>query len=104
MKILKVNYSQNYEKGCETCDWGSRYINQFEVVFDDGIIKYEISNEYEYLLSEIDLIQLLANVNSKKEIEDKLRELIKNKKTNAWEGYLGINDKKYYYEQGEFDE
>ena len=35
MKIIKVNYNQGeYTEGCETCDYGSSYITNLEIITD----------------------------------------------------------------------
>lgn len=39
--------------GCETCDYGSSYINEFEVHMVSGKIYIEVRNMYEYALNVI---------------------------------------------------
>ena len=47
--------------GCETCDWGSQYINYFKVELTSGEINVEVNQMYEYELSEGYLMKLLLN-------------------------------------------
>ena len=60
MNIKKINYNEDYFEGCETCDYGSQYINNLEIIEnDDTTIIITIDNMYEYAFSEADLMKLL---------------------------------------------
>jgi hypothetical protein len=60
MKIIKVNYNQGeYTEGCETCDYGSSYITNLEIITDYCKISFECDTMYDYI-SESDLMQFLA--------------------------------------------
>ncbi|MBR8661181.1 hypothetical protein [Brevibacillus sp. NL20B1] len=48
-----------YSPGCETCDYGSNYINEFEIQLTTGVIKIEVDQMYEYALSDGYMMQLL---------------------------------------------
>lgn len=62
LKIIKANYDSDFTSGCETCDYGSEYISNIEIVFEDyGTINIETNNMYEYALTESDFMQLLGN-------------------------------------------
>lgn len=47
---------------CETCDFGSMYVQTITVEFEDGDkISYEIKNEYGYTLDEAKLMLFFTN-------------------------------------------
>lgn len=49
--------------GCETCDWGSSYVNELTVVLTETVIVVEVSQMYDYPLSDGYLMKLfLANL------------------------------------------
>ncbi|UTV34893.1 hypothetical protein [Bacillus altitudinis] len=47
--------------GCETCDYGSQFINEFAVILTGGRIEIELSKMYSYTLSEDYLMRLFLN-------------------------------------------
>ena len=58
--------------GCETCDYGSEYINEFTVYLTQGNIEFKISQMYEWAVSEDYLMKLfLQNVDAIKEMTEK---------------------------------
>lgn len=58
-------------RGCDTCDYGSSYINEFTILFTDGHVDIEIDEEYEYAVSEDYLMKLfLNNVNEIKQLTE----------------------------------
>jgi hypothetical protein len=62
MNVKKVIYENSYRDGCETCDYGSSYISDIEIVFEDETtLKIETDQMYEYTLTESDFMQLLSN-------------------------------------------
>lgn len=44
--------------GCETCDYGSSYINEFDVRFTTGLFEVRVDNMYDYAMSEGYLMEL----------------------------------------------
>lgn len=55
-----VNYTDNftYYSGCETCDFGSEYITDIDIVLTHYTIHVRTNQMYEYALSEGDMIRL----------------------------------------------
>lgn len=46
--------------GCETCDYGSQYINRFSFVTTNYIVDVEFNQMYEYAVSVGDIIKIIA--------------------------------------------
>jgi len=57
--IVKIETDSEYSPGCETCDYGSLYINDFNVLLSTGNIYVRAENMYEYALSEGYLMELI---------------------------------------------
>lgn len=75
MNVKKINYNEEQFDGCETCDYGSQYINNLEIIFDDDTkTNIVIDNMYEYAFTEADLMELLYANNT---IEDFILSAIK---------------------------
>lgn len=53
--ISEGNWSR---PGCETCDYGSKYVNELTVYLTKYKIEVNISQMYNYLLSEGDLFKI----------------------------------------------
>ena len=77
--------------GCETCDYGSSYINELEIKLTTGTLKCEVDQMYEYALSEDYLMKLfLQNVEEiRQKTEEAFLEWFKGKvtedvKTSSW--------------------
>lgn len=77
--IVDVKYDCESWNGCETCDFGSKYINEFDVVMTTGTIKVKVEQMYEYLLTEGFMIKLfLQNADDiQKFTEDEFFEWLK---------------------------
>ena len=72
LKIKEVKYdSYCANLGCETCDYGSNYIDNFEIIFDDDTkMAVHIDTMYNNIgISESDLIKLCINAQSKNELK-----------------------------------
>jgi hypothetical protein len=71
-----IEYDRDGWDGCETCNYGSRYINIVKLKFNDGDYKkIEIRHEYDYLMNESDLMKIICNAiedTSKQELIDSL--------------------------------
>ena len=60
--IIEISTDSASFSGCETCDYGSSYINEIHFWFDDGTSElFQISQEYSYICSEQDLILFFIN-------------------------------------------
>lgn len=80
LKIKKVNYDNHSFGGCETCDYGSSYISNIEIIFEDETtLKIETDQMYEYTLTESDFMILLSNSSDLNDFYKNMFELIKNK-------------------------
>ena len=81
MEVKKVDYDQYYISGCKTCDWGSSYINEISITLEDNTyIEVKIDKMYDYVLSESDYMQLLANSKDINNFVVNIIEKIKNKR------------------------
>ena len=81
LKIKDVKYDSDAYGGCPTCDFGSSYISNIEIIFeDDAKLSIETDQMYEYMVSESDYMQILASENNTiDEIVLKLLEIVKEK-------------------------
>ena len=58
--IVDVWTDTEYYNGyCDTCDYGSSYINEFEITLRNMEISIKIDDMYEYAMSEGDLMKML---------------------------------------------
>lgn len=88
-----VNYTDDDYAfaGCETCDYGSQYINEVEVTLTKYKIFIKTNQMYEHLLSEGQMIKLfLAEYNAIQQMKEE--EFIEWFKTKIYE----IADKSLY--------
>lgn len=71
--ILSVKYDSDFWGGCETCDYGSSYINEFNIIMETGRIQIKVNQMYEYALSEDYMMKLILQnvdeIKSKTELE-----------------------------------
>lgn len=61
LNVKKINYDEDWSSGCETCDYGSSYVNEIEIILEDGThtnIKFD--KMYDYVLTESDYMKLIA--------------------------------------------
>lgn len=62
VNIIEISTDSFSYSGCETCDYGSSYVNEINFWFDDGTSElFQISQEYAYICSEQDLILFFIN-------------------------------------------
>ena len=74
LNAKKVSYDEDSTGGCETCNYGSSYVNEIEITLEDGTYtNIKVDQMYEYLLSESDYMQLIANSN---DIQDFILKLL----------------------------
>lgn len=57
--ILEIESDKWHLDGCETCDYGSRYVNEFKIKMTTGIIEIKVDKMYEYAMSEGQLMLLM---------------------------------------------
>lgn len=57
--IENIKTDEEHYPGCPTCDYGSQYINNVEVILTKHTVKASFNKMYEYLLSSGDLMQIL---------------------------------------------
>lgn len=63
--IENIKTDEEYHPGCPTCDYGSQYINDVEVILTKHIVRASFNKMYGYLLSSGDLMQMiLPNVDA----------------------------------------
>lgn len=70
--IEEIYTDKDYTSGCETCDYGSKYINEFTVYLSDKKVEVALSQMYEYVLSEDYLMKLF--IRNLDKIKDKTEE------------------------------
>lgn len=69
--IVKIDTDSECYPGCETCDYGSSYINEFHVQLSTGKIYVKADNMYEFALSDGYLMELiLPNIDTIKEMTE----------------------------------
>lgn len=75
LNIKKVIYDKDFISGCETCDYGSSYVNEIEIILaDETKTKIKVDRMYEYSLSELDYMKLIFN---SKTVDDFILNIIK---------------------------
>lgn len=69
--VVDINSSTECYPGCETCDYGSSYINEFTVALSNTVTTINIDCMYEYAVSEDFAIKLLTrNVETVKDFSE----------------------------------
>lgn len=80
MKIKDVKYESECWGGCETCDYGSSYISNILIQFENGEeLKIETDQMYDYMVTEADYMQVLGNSQTINEIIISLLNIISKK-------------------------
>mgnify|MGYP003294054579 CR=1 FL=1 len=93
LNVKKVNYEEDYISGCETCDYGSSYINKIEIILEDNTsISIELSKMYSYVLSKVDYMKLISNNDTIDEFILKTLALIKKRKSLSIDWLLSLED------------
>lgn len=109
LKIKDVKYDSDAYGGCPTCDYGSSYISNIEIIFeDDTRLSIETDQMYEYMVSESDYMQILASENNTiDEIVLKLLEIVKEKygdsKSYPLKSRIGLEDMKITVNKTQID-
>ena len=59
--IMSIDTDNDHHSGCETCDYGSEYINIISITTEkNGVFRLEINQMYEYALSDYGLLMKLG--------------------------------------------
>ena len=107
LKIKDVKYDNDCYAGCPTCDFGSSYISNIYIIFeDDTTLSIETDQMYEYMVSESDYIRILASENNTiDEIILKLLDIVKEKHSElfSFESYVEIDGMKITVNEKEID-
>ena len=75
--IMEINTDTDYIPGCETCDYGSQYINDISITTEkNGVFRLKINKEYEYGLSSYGVLIKLACDVAEKSSKMTLKEVL----------------------------
>jgi hypothetical protein len=85
--ILNIQSDIKSYSGCETCDYGSEYINEYDIEITTGTIEIRVSQMYDHALSEgsmmeiilpnTDVIKTMTEIEFYEWIKEKVQEKIK---------------------------
>lgn len=97
MKIIDVIYDSQHIQGCPTCDYGSTYLTDFTLIYDDEHeVNFRIEGENGSLLSEGRLMTILANTSDEQEIKEAIiqncKDVIKSSTIHYYTGKLFVNN------------
>ena len=56
--IENIRTDEYSSSGCETCDFGSQYVNEFQIILTKYEIKMSITKMYEYAITSQDTLDL----------------------------------------------
>lgn len=59
-EIISYEDDTSYIRGCETCDYGSKYINEITIITTHFKIEVTFNQMYEYAFSTADAIKMFA--------------------------------------------
>lgn len=69
--IVNIISDKNYTNGCPTCDYGSCYVNYYDIKLTTINIHIEVSKMFYYLLSEGDMmVTILPNLDKISQMEE----------------------------------
>lgn len=69
--IKEIYTDSDFSSGCETCDYGSSYVNKIDIEMATGVIRVRASQMYDYPMSDGYLMQLmLPNYDQIKEMTE----------------------------------
>jgi len=88
--VVNIEQDNWSSPGCETCDYGSSYVNELSVYLTKYKITAEVNQMYEYLLSDGDLFKIFL-----RNIED-----IKNMTEIEFINWFELQVKKYVDDNG----
>lgn len=85
--IVDVRYETEDYPGCETCDYGSQYIDEFSIVMTKCTIRVYLNTEYEHTVSEGWLTRTLLGMDrdlTEERFAEALREAINSEINNGY--------------------
>ena len=69
--LIDIREDNEQYSGCETCDYGSSYINEIDFFLVGGKLRVKSTNMYEYALSDGQVLKtILPNVDKIKEMTE----------------------------------
>ena len=102
MKIREVEYDSFKVDGCPTCDFGSTYINDIRIIFEDEwYLKFYCERLDDYALTEGDWFVILGNSRTREDIINKWRDKVDKyapgESIYYEQGYLWSNESRRTY-------
>lgn len=86
--VTNISTDVDYTSGCETCDWGATYVNEYNIIMTKGAITAKVENDsrttfseglmMELILKNIDIIRELTENQFTEWLETELKSRIKN--------------------------
>jgi len=61
--LLDVKYDFDFDKGCETCDYGSNYLSEVTFIFNNAKMIVKAEQMYEFPINEGRLMKWLLSEN-----------------------------------------
>lgn len=80
--ITNMETDTDYTSGCETCDWGAAYVNEYSIFMTNGTIDIEVNSDgYDYVFSEGLMMKIfLQNIDEiKTKTEDEFADWLEDK-------------------------
>lgn len=69
--ILDITSDNYHYDGCETCDFGSEYVNEYDIKMTKGVLVVKIEQMYDYALTEGFMMStMLKNIDNIKEMTE----------------------------------
>ena len=99
MKVKDVSYYNEYMSGCETCDYGSSFIDDFKITLESGEILHIESDHmyYKKLFSEAMVWRMIDEAENEEDLIRKINEIL-DKSGNDY--VLYVNGEKIYTQVG----
>jgi len=57
--LISFDETHDYDGGCETCDYGSSYVQDFSIVTNKGSLHLNVDEMYQYAISHDYLLKLI---------------------------------------------
>lgn len=99
--IISIETDADCTRGCDTCDYGSVYINEIIIRLTKFEIQAGVRQMYEYMLSEGDIMRIMISHNDeiKTMTEDEFAKWFKDQIYNIIDQSNESNDPEYMYEK-----
>lgn len=70
--ILNIISDTWHYDGCETCDYGSEYVNEYTIQMTKGVLEIKLEQMYDYALTEgFMMTALLGNIDTIKALTER---------------------------------